>query len=338
MVVTGGAGFLGSHLCERLLSLGHRVCCVDNLVTGSRENIRHLEDNADFLFLYHDVSAPMELEGPVDVVLHLASPASPRAFFRLPIETLKAGSLGTLHALEIAVKSRARFVLASTSEVYGDAEVHPQPENYRGNVNPVGRRSVYDEAKRFAEALSTAYHREQGLDVRVARIFNTYGPRLLPEDGRVVSNFILQALRGQNLTVYGDGQQTRSLCYVSDTVEGLVRLTLAKAETMEAPRPQGLDGIHGPLNLGNPSQLKIIALARLILTLTGSSSGIEYLPVPPDDPRLRCPDITRARQLLGWEPQVPLEEGLQTTIGYFRSLLKLETRLPRPGSSAPARR
>jgi dTDP-glucose 4,6-dehydratase len=319
VVITGGAGFLGSHLCEEFLRLGHAVCCVDNLLTGKRGNIEHLESNPCFHFLSQNVSEYIEVPGPVDAVLHFASPASPADYLHLQIQTLKVGALGTHNALGLAKVRQARFLLASTSEVYGDPLVNPQPEGYWGNVNPVGPRGVYDEAKRFAESLALAYHRCHGLDARIARIFNTYGPRMRPRDGRVVSNFIVQALRGENLTVYGDGSQTRSFCYVSDLVEGLTRLALAD------PAPAGLEmeapnGIHSPVNLGNPREVTVLEIAELIIRLTGSSSRIERRPLPEDDPKVRCPDIGRAQRLLNWKPKVDLEAGLKTTIDHFRKV------------------
>jgi dTDP-glucose 4,6-dehydratase len=318
VVITGGAGFVGSHLCEKFLKLGHTVCCLDNLVTGKRESVRHLEADRNFQFVLHDVSRYIDVPGPVDGILHLASPASPMDYLQLPIQTLKVGALGTHNALGLAKTKRARFLLASTSEVYGDPLVNPQPESYWGNVNPVGPRGVYDEAKRFAEAMTLAYHRCHGIDVRIARIFNTYGPRMRPQDGRVVSNFIVQALKGESLTVYGDGTQTRSFCYVSDLVEGLTRLALAEPGRAESDGPAGLDSIHGPVNLGNPVELTVAGIAQVILRLTGSSSRIEHMALPVDDPKMRRPDIGRARSLLGWIPQVGLEEGLRHTIQYFR--------------------
>ena len=317
-MITGGAGFVGSHLCEKFLSLGHTVYCLDNLVTGKRGNVQHLERDRNFQFGLHDVSRYIDVPGPVDAVLHLASPASPVDYLQLPIQTLKVGALGTHNALGLAKAKGARFLLASTSEVYGDPLVNPQPESYWGNVNPVGPRGVYDEAKRFAEAMTLAYHRYHGIDVRIARIFNTYGPRMRPQDGRVVSNFIVQALKGESLTVYGDGTQTRSFCYVSDLVEGLACLALADAATPESDDASGLDGIHGPVNLGNPVEMTIADIAQIILRLTGSRSSIERQPLPVDDPKVRRPDIGRARSLLGWTPHVSLEEGLRSTIKYFR--------------------
>ncbi len=321
VVITGGAGFLGSHLCEKFLSLGHTVCCLDNLVTGNRENIQHLDGDRSFQFGLHDVSRYIDVPGPVDAVLHFASPASPVDYLQLPIQTLKVGALGTHNALGLAKAKRARFLLASTSEVYGDPLVNPQPESYWGNVNPVGPRGVYDEAKRFAEAMTLAYHRYHGIDVRIARVFNTYGPRMRPDDGRVVSNFIVQALRGESLTVYGDGTQTRSFCYVSDLVEGLARLALADPGPAGSDGASGLDGIHGPVNLGNPVEMTVADIAQVILRLTASSSRIEYKPLPVNDPRMRRPDIGRAQRLLGWSPQVSLEEGLRKTVQYFRQRL-----------------
>jgi dTDP-glucose 4,6-dehydratase len=305
-LVTGAAGFIGSHLCDRLLAEGHEVIAVDNLLTGSMANLEHLDERQGFRFLLHDVCEPLALEEPLDGIFHLASPASPRDYMEHPIETLDVGSLGTRRMLELARQHGAGFLLTSTSECYGDPLVHPQPETYWGNVNPVGPRSCYDEAKRFAEALTMAYRRVYGLRTSIARIFNTYGPRMKLDDGRVVPTFLDQALRGAPLTVYGDGSQTRSFCYVSDMIEGLWRLWLS--------------GEPGPINLGNPVELSVLEFARKILELTGSSSPIQFLPLPQDDPRRRQPDITKARQLLGWEPRVSLEEGLRETIAWFRRL------------------
>jgi dTDP-glucose 4,6-dehydratase len=307
ILVTGAAGFLGSHLCDRLLADGHRVIGMDNYVTGSPANLVHLERHKDFQFVRHDVTTFIELEGPVDGVLHFASPASPVDYLELPIQTLKVGSLGTHKALGLARAKGARFLLASTSEVYGDPLVHPQPESYWGNVNPVGPRGVYDEAKRFAEAMVMAYHRFHGVDTRIVRIFNTFGPRMRPHDGRVVSNFIMQALRDEPLTVYGDGAQTRSFCYVDDLIEGIVRLFL--------------QGTADPTNIGNPGEFTVRQLADRILALTGSRSAVVQRPLPVDDPRVRQPDISRAREVLGWEPRVSLDEGLTKTIAYFREKL-----------------
>jgi dTDP-glucose 4,6-dehydratase len=293
-------------LTDALLARGHRVIGVDNHITGNPANLAHLAHHTGFQFIRHDVTTFIELEGPLDGVLHFASPASPVDYLELPIQTLKVGSLGTHKALGLARAKGARFLLASTSEVYGDPLVHPQPESYWGNVNPVGPRGVYDEAKRFAEAMTMAYHRYHQLDTRIVRIFNTYGPRMRPNDGRVVSNFIVQALRGQPLTLYGDGSQTRSFCYVDDLVEGIVRLFF--------------EGTPDPVNIGNPGEFTVRELAQLVLKLTGSASPIVERPLPVDDPRVRQPDITRARELLRWEPAVPLDEGLRRTIAYFRSL------------------
>jgi dTDP-glucose 4,6-dehydratase len=304
VLVTGAAGFLGSHLCDRLLADGHRVIGMDNYITGSPANLAHLERHPAFQFVRHDVTTFIEVEGPLDGVLHFASPASPVDYLELPIQTLKVGSLGTHKALGLAKAKSARFLLASTSETYGDPLVHPQPETYWGNVNPVGPRGVYDEAKRFAEAMTMAYHRYHGLDTRIVRIFNTFGPRMRPHDGRVVSNFIIQALRGEPLTVYGDGSQTRSFCYVDDLIEGIVRLFER--------------GSHDPTNIGNPGEFTVLQLAERVLALTGSKSEIVRRPLPVDDPRVRQPDITRAKQQLGWEPKVPLDDGLRRTIDYFR--------------------
>lgn len=298
-VVTGGAGFLGSHLCEALLERGHRVICLDNLVVSTLENIDHLRDDA-FVFVNHDVIEPVAIEEPVDYVYHLAALASPVDYLRLPLHSLKTGSYGTHHALGLAKWKRARFVLASTSEVYGDPEVHPQPETYWGNVNPIGPRGVYDEAKRYAEALTMAYHRQQGVDTAIARIFNSYGPRMRAYDGRAVPTFLRQALEGKPVTVFGDGSQTRSFCYVDDLIRGLVLL----AES----------GEHLPVNLGNPDEKTLLELAQLIIRLAGSSSEIVFEALPIDDPQVRQPDITRAKQLLGWEPEVSLEDGLRRTI------------------------
>jgi len=298
-LVTGGAGFLGSHLCEALLSKGHRVVCLDNLETGSLANIEHLRDDG-FVFVNHDVIEPIRIDEPLDFVFHFAALASPIDYLRLPLHSLKTGSYGTHHALGLTKWKRARFLLASTSEVYGDPEVHPQPETYWGNVNPIGPRGVYDEAKRYAEALTMAYHRQQGVDTAIVRIFNTYGPRMAENDGRAVPNFISQALAGKPLTVYGDGSQTRSFCYVDDLIRGLVLL----AESDE----------HMPVNIGNPGEFTILELAEAVIAATGSSSSIVFEALPIDDPQVRQPDITRARQLLGWEPEVGLEEGLRRTL------------------------
>jgi dTDP-glucose 4,6-dehydratase len=306
--VTGAAGFLGSHLCERLLTEGHDVIGLDNLLTGNPRNLAHLADERRFRFVRHDVTRFIFVDGPLDAVLHFASPASPIDYLELPIQTLKVGSLGTHNALGLAMAKKARFLLASTSEVYGDPLVHPQPETYWGNVNPIGPRGVYDEAKRFAEAMTMAYHRAHGVDSRIVRIFNTYGERMRARDGRVVPALICQALSGEPMTVFGDGSQTRSFCYVSDLIEGIYRLLLS-AET-------------SPVNIGNPAELSVLEFARTIARLTGSQSEIVYRPLPTDDPRVRQPDITKARQLLGWEPRVPLEEGLGRTIEYFRALLR----------------
>lgn len=303
-VVTGGAGFLGSHLCERLLAEGLEVVCIDNLLTGSLSNVEHLFGADGFTFIKYDVTNYIHVPGPVDFVLHFASPASPIDYLELPIQTLKVGSLGTHKALGLAKAKGARFLLASTSEVYGDPLVHPQPETYWGNVNPVGPRGVYDEAKRFAEAMTMAYHRYHGLETRIVRIFNTYGPRMRRNDGRVVPAFICQALAGNPLTVFGDGSQTRSFCYVDDLIEGVVRVLFSE--------------ITEPVNLGNPQEMTVLQFAKIIKELTGSSSPIEFRPLPEDDPKVRQPDITKARVFLGWEPRVPLRMGLLRTIEYFR--------------------
>ena len=298
-LVTGGAGFLGSHLCEALLARGHRVICLDNLETGSLANIEGLRDDA-FSFLHHDVSEPIAIDEPLDFVYHLAALASPIDYMRLPLHSLKTGSYGTHHALGVAKWKRARFLLASTSEVYGDPEVHPQPETYWGNVNPIGPRGVYDEAKRYAEALTMAYHRQQGVDTAIVRIFNTYGPKMRPNDGRAIPNFLSQALAEKPLTVYGEGSQTRSFCYVDDLIRGLVLL----AES----------GEHLPVNIGNPGEYTILQLAEAVLAATGSPSQILYEALPVDDPQVRQPDITRARQILGWQPEIELDEGLRRTL------------------------
>ncbi len=307
VLVTGAAGFLGSHLVDRFLAAGCDVVGMDNFVTGSPDNIAHLTGNPHFAFHEHNVTNFIYVEGPLDGVLHFASPASPRDYLDLPIQTLKVGSLGTHKALGLAKAKGARFLLASTSEVYGDPLVHPQPEGYWGNVNPVGPRGVYDEAKRFAEAITMAYHRYHGLDTRIVRIFNTYGPRMRVRDGRVVSNFVVQALRNEPITVYGDGAQTRSFCYVDDLVDGIVRLFER--------------GASEPTNVGNPNEFTVLELANLVVRLTGSTSRIVREPLPEDDPKVRQPDISRARSLLGWEPHIELEQGLARTIEYFRGRL-----------------
>ena len=307
VLITGAAGFLGSHLADRLIAGGYEVVGMDNFVTGSPDNIAHLTGHPRWSFYRHDVTDFTYIAGPLDGVLHFASPASPRDYLELPIQTLKVGSLGTHKALGLALAKRARFLLASTSEVYGDPLVHPQPEAYWGNVNPVGPRGVYDEAKRFAEAMTMAYHRYHGVDTRIVRIFNTYGPRMRPHDGRVVSNFIVQALRGEPLTVYGDGGQSRSFCYVDDLVDGIVRLFER--------------GTDEPTNIGNPDEFTVRQLAEEVLRQTGSRSTIVQEPLPVDDPKVRQPDITRARAQLGWEPKVPLAQGLTRTIAYFRTRL-----------------
>jgi dTDP-glucose 4,6-dehydratase len=299
-IVTGGGGFLGSHLCDYLLAKGHRVLCIDNLDTGTLQNIEHIPNGGDFVFVNHDLTEPLSIEEPVDVVFHLASPASPIDYARLPLHTLKVGSYGTHHMLGVAKFKRARFLLASTSEVYGDPQIHPQPETYWGNVNPIGPRGVYDEAKRYAEALTMAYHRQQGVDTAIARIFNTYGPRMRPHDGRAIPTFLRQALENKPLTVFGDGSQTRSFCYVDDLVRGLYALAASDE--------------HLPVNIGNPTEMSLLELAEAVIRVTGSQSEIVFQALPVDDPQVRQPDITRARQILAWEPEVSLEEGLRRTI------------------------
>lgn len=308
-LITGGAGFIGSHLCERFLAEGHEVLCVDNFITGAAANVEHLTANDRFRFRHHDISQPIEIEGPVDNILHFASPASPVDYLRHPIPTLKVGSLGTHNTLGLAKLKKSRYLLASTSEVYGDPERHPQREDYWGNVNPIGIRGVYDEAKRFAEAMVMAYHRYHGVDTHIVRIFNTYGERMRLDDGRVVPNLMGQALRGEPLTVYGDGSQTRSFCYVADLVEGIRRLLFAD--------------FHEPVNLGNPNEVSILDFAKEILELSGCKSAIEYKPLPQDDPRVRRPDITRARKVLGWEPKVERREGMKRTLEYFRGRVQV---------------
>ncbi len=306
-LVTGGAGFLGSHLCEYLLTQGHHVIAMDNLITGTVDNIVHLQGDR-FQFIHHDVTNYIYVDGPIDYILHFASPASPRDYLELPIQTLKVGSLGTHKALGLALHKKATFLLASTSEVYGDPQIHPQPESYWGFVNPVGPRGVYDEAKRFAEALTMAYHRYHGVDTRIVRIFNTYGPRMRPQDGRAIPTFIPQAIRGESITVFGDGSQTRSFCYVSDQVEGIYRLLLSD--------------INEPVNIGNPDEKSILELTQTILRITSSKSEIVHRPLPEDDPKVRQPDITKANQQLDWKPNVSLEEGLKITVDWFKKRLK----------------
>lgn len=308
-LVTGGAGFLGSHLCDRLIKEGHEVICMDNLSTGSMDNISHLLGNNLFRFIHYNVTEYIYVEGPLDNVVHLASPASPIDYLEMPIQTLKVGSLGTHKALGLAKEKKACFLIASTSEVYGDPLVHPQPESYYGNVNPIGPRGVYDEAKRFAEALTMAYHRYHGVATRIARIFNTYGPRMRLNDGRVVPTMLGQALKGEDLTVFGDGTQTRSFCYVSDLMEGIYRLLLSDE--------------FNPINIGNPQEMCVLEFAHLVLSITGSNSKIIFKPLPQDDPRVRQPDISKSKEVLQWEPRVSLEEGLRETIIYFKKKLDL---------------
>ncbi len=307
ILITGGAGFLGSHLCDKFIGKGYDVICMDNLITGSTDNIAHLIGNEHFRFIHHDVTEYMFVDGDLDAILHFASPASPVDYLRYPIQTLKVGSLGTHKALGLAKAKKARFLLASTSEVYGDPLTHPQEESYWGNVNPVGIRGVYDEAKRFAEAMTMAYHRYHGLETRIVRIFNTYGPRMRIEDGRAIPAFMSQALRGEDLTVFGDGSQTRSVCYVDDLVEGIYRLLLSEESD--------------PVNIGNPDELSMLDLAKEILEISGSKSKISYKDLPQDDPKVRQPDITRARAILKWEPSVQRREGLIKTLDYFTQAL-----------------
>ncbi len=306
-VVTGGAGFLGSHLCEFLLAKGHRVVCLDNLLTGNAANIEHLASNPAFRFVKHDVTEYIDVPEEVEYVFHFASPASPIDYLEFPIQTLKVGALGTHKTLGLARAKKARFLLASTSEVYGDPLVHPQPETYWGNVNPIGPRGVYDEAKRFAEAMTMAYNRYHGVDTRIVRIFNTYGPRMRPKDGRAVPAFIVQALKKEPMTVFGDGRQTRSFCYVSDLIAGIYALAMSNC--------------HDPVNIGNPREMSLIELAEKIRDLCGSSSAIVHKPLPVDDPKVRQPNINKAKQLLGWEPKMDLEKGLFLTIEYFKGLI-----------------
>ncbi len=332
--LTGGAGFLGSHLCETLIHQGHTVICLDNLLTGRTENIGALMGHPKFSFIHYNVCDYLHVDGPVDAVMHFASPASPQDYLEFPIATMKVGALGTHKALGLAKAKQARFLLASTSEVYGDPLVNPQPESYWGNVNPISPRGVYDEAKRFAEALTTAYHRFHSLDTRIVRIFNTYGPRMRPKDGRVVSNFIVQALQGHPLTVYGDGSQTRSFCYVDDLVAGI--LSLLQAPPDEYRKNQdvqdsvrfgktlaNLGSIHDPINIGNPQELTVMDIAKTVIKLTNSSSTITQHPLPIDDPKVRRPNIEKATKLLKWEPRITLEQGLEKAIDYFRSHLDL---------------
>jgi dTDP-glucose 4,6-dehydratase len=304
-LITGGAGFLGSYLCDRFLKEGHKVICMDNLITGNLANISHLENNPNFRFIKHNVSEYIDLKDDIDIILHFASPASPIDYLMHPIPTLKVGSLGTHNALGVAKAKKAKFLLASTSEIYGDPKINPQLESYYGNVNCVGPRGVYDEAKRFAEAMTMAYHKVHSLDTKIVRIFNTYGPRMRRNDGRVIPNFITQALKNEHITVYGRGSQTRSLCFVTDLIEGVYLLSQSD--------------IHDPVNIGNPSELKIIDLAKLIIKFTNSKSRIIYNPLPLDDPKRRQPDITRAKKLLNWSPKIDLEKGLKETIEWFRA-------------------
>ncbi|MDR7485169.1 MAG: SDR family oxidoreductase [Armatimonadota bacterium] len=342
ILLTGGAGFLGSHLCDRLVERGCEVLCADNLLTGRLENIAHLLDHPRFRFVHCDVSDALQIEGPLDAVLHFASPASPRDYLELPIHTLKVGAYGTHNALELARATGARFLLASTSEVYGDPLVNPQPETYWGNVNPVSPRGVYDEAKRFGEAMTMAYHRYHGLDTRIVRIFNTYGPRMRTTDGRVISNFIVQALRGEPLTVHGDGTQTRSFCYLDDMIQGILAVLDLPSDRTPQQRVdreflqrsrESEDSIHEPVNLGNPEERSVLEIAHLVLAATGSRSPLRFVPRPVDDPRVRRPDTSRAQRLVGWRPTVTLEEGIRRTVAYFESQIGQQDirRAPCPG-------
>ena len=306
LLITGGAGFIGSHLCDRFIGQGHSVVCVDNFITGSESNIAHLMAHSAFQLVQHDITKPLELSGELHAVLHFASPASPIDYLKLPIQTLKVGSIGTMNALGIAKSKQAKFLLASTSEVYGDPDVHPQVETYWGRVNPIGPRGVYDEAKRFAEAMTMAYHRAHGVDTRIVRIFNTYGPRMRAEDGRAIPAFISQALREEPLTVFGTGSQTRSFCYIDDLVDGIIRLTQADC--------------HDPVNLGNPEEYTILQLAQRIIELTGTRSRVVFQSLPEDDPKQRCPDISRALRELQWAPRTSLDDGLQKTVEWFHAM------------------
>ena len=312
-LVTGGAGFLGSHLCDALLQEGHEVICMDNLITGSMDNLAHIGSDR-FHFMNHDVTRYIDVKGPIDNVFHFASPASPVDYLELPIQTMKVGSLGTHNALGVAKAKQTRFMIASTSEIYGDPLEHPQKETYWGNVNSIGPRSVYDEAKRFSEALTMAYHRTHGLDTRIIRIFNTYGPRMRINDGRAIPNFMVQALTEQDLTVYGDGSQTRSFCFVSDLIDGIIQLMKS--------------GHHDPVNIGNPVEISLLEMAEKILQVTGSKSKIVFKPLPENDPKVRRPDITQAQNLLGWKPRVNLEAGLQATLDYFRTSIDAQKSEP----------
>lgn len=333
VLITGGSGFLGGHLCDRLLGMGCQVICVDNLLTGDAANIVHHMGNDGFRFVNQDVVDLVDMDGDLDAVLHFASPASPKDYLQFPLETLKVGALGTRCTLELAEAKGARYILASTSEVYGDPLVNPQPETYWGNVNPISPRGVYDEAKRFAEAITMAYHRYHGLDTRIVRIFNTYGPQMRPDDGRMISNFVVQALRGESITVYGDGSQTRSFCYIDDTVEAIIKVLLKDSDKTIDERTNR-DGflysasgngqslsVHDPINVGNPEELSVLEVAKLILDSTGSASAIEFKPLPIDDPRVRRPDISKAKSLLEWQPRFSLRDGLVLTIEYFTSKL-----------------
>ncbi len=311
ILITGAAGFIGSHLCERFVNEGCFVIGLDNFLTGSPDNISHLFGKENFKFLKYDVTNYIYIEDEIDIVLHFACPASPVDYLQHPIHTMKVDSLGTLHTLGLAKSKKSRYIFASTSEIYGDPQIHPQPEDYWGNVNPVGLRSVYDEAKRFSEAMTMAYHREHNIDVRIIRIFNTYGPKMRLNDGRVIPNFIYQSLTGEDLTIYGTGEQTRSFCYIDDLIDGIYKITMK-------------DGIEGEVfNLGNPDEYKILDLAKIILEKTSSKSGIVFKPLPTDDPKQRCPDITKAKKILNWEPKISLDEGLENTIQYFKNKLKV---------------